>query len=96
MSDKLKAIQAKVANKRNPAHAELLHKDENEKMQENEIPQIHKQENEEIHKTANKKRATFELDEDFHTELKVFATMKRTKMVDVVVAAVRKYMDDNK
>lgn len=95
MSDKLKAIQDKVAKKKSSAHAELLHKDENEKMQEYENKQIHNQENEGIHKTANKKRATFELDEDFHTELKLFATRNRTKMIDVVTAAVRKYMDEN-
>ncbi|WP_391558929.1 hypothetical protein [Robertmurraya sp.] len=85
---KLKAIQDKVANKRSGAHAELLNPTENE--------QIHKYENELLNKTVIKKRATFEFDEDFHTELKIFATQNKTKMVDVVVTALRKYMDEQK
>jgi hypothetical protein len=58
------------------------------------IPGIQENENEQIRKTANKKmkRATFEFEEDFHAELKIFAARHKKKMVDVVVQAIKEYM----
>jgi len=60
---------------------------ENAVLQENE--------NDQMSKKANKKRATFEFDEDFHAELKVFAARHKKKMVDVVIQAIREHMDRN-
>lgn len=40
-----------------------------------------------------KKKATYELDADLHTELKVYAAKNGKKMVDVVEAALREYFE---
>ncbi|MGK5511366.1 hypothetical protein [Brevibacillus formosus] len=56
-------------------------------IQESENAVLQKDGNDEISKNANKKRATFEFDEDFHAELKIFAARHKKKMVDVVVQA---------
>lgn len=45
---------------------------------------------------SNKKKATYELDLDLHTELKVFAAKQNVKMVDVVEVAIREYLKNNK
>ena len=45
--------------------------------------------------TQNKKKATYELDLDLHTELKVFAAKQNKKMVDVVEIAIREYLRNN-
>jgi hypothetical protein len=39
------------------------------------------------------KKATFEFDPQFHTELKIFAAERNKNMVDVVVVAVKEYME---
>ncbi|MCC8438708.1 hypothetical protein HP567_029685 (plasmid) [Brevibacillus sp. M2.1A] len=66
-------------------------------LQEGENAVFHKNENEKISKNANKKmkRATFEFEEDFHAELKIFAARNKKKMVDVVVQAIREHMSKN-
>ncbi|MEC0373322.1 hypothetical protein [Paenibacillus chibensis] len=44
----------------------------------------------------NKKKATYELDLDLHTELKIFAAKQNKKMVDIVELAIREYLRNNK
>lgn len=52
-----------------------------------------KTENAVLHNTEKKKKRTaFEFDEDFHLELKLFATKNKMKMIDVVTAAIQEYM----
>ncbi|MBD3922975.1 hypothetical protein H8B09_30065 [Paenibacillus sp. PR3] len=46
--------------------------------------------------TAAKKKATYELDMDLHTELKVFAAKQDKRMVDIVELAIRRYLEDNR
>jgi hypothetical protein len=41
---------------------------------------------------ASKKKATYELDLELHTELKIFAAKHNKKMVDVVEEALRQYL----
>lgn len=43
-----------------------------------------------------KKKATFELEESLHTELKIQAAVEGKKMVDIVQAALRDYFDKKK
>lgn len=66
-------------------------------IQKDENAVFHKNENEKMSKNANKKmkRATFEFEEDFHAELKIFAARHKKKMVDVVVQAIREHMSKN-
>lgn len=40
-----------------------------------------------------KKKATFELDESLHTELKIHAATEGKKMVDIVQIALRDYFN---
>ncbi|KIL41949.1 hypothetical protein SD70_03510 [Gordoniibacillus kamchatkensis] len=49
-----------------------------------------------IQKPVNKKKATFDFDDQFHTELKIFAAKHNKKMVDIVVEAVDEYMRRHK
>ncbi|WP_412102567.1 hypothetical protein [Paenibacillus alginolyticus] len=49
-----------------------------------------------MQKPVNKKKATFDFDDQFHTELKIFAAKQNKKMVDVVVEAVEEYMRRHK
>lgn len=49
-----------------------------------------------IEPTQKKKKATFDLDLDLHTELKVFAAQQDKKMVEVVEAALRMYFESHK
>lgn len=62
---------------------------------ESENAVLQENENEQNNKSANKKRATFEFEEDFHAELKVFAARHKKKMVDVVVQAIKEHMERN-
>ncbi|SEB49779.1 hypothetical protein [Paenibacillus sp. GP183] len=62
-----------------------------------------KRKSQEIQETVNtgiqksvKKKATFDFDDQFHTELKIFAAKQNKKMVDVVVEAVKEYMRRHK
>jgi hypothetical protein len=41
---------------------------------------------------APKKKVTFDFDQQLHKELKIFAVERNTKMVDIVVEAVKEYM----
>lgn len=43
-----------------------------------------------------KKKATFELDLELHTELKIIAAKQNKKMVDIVELALREYLSINK
>lgn len=45
---------------------------------------------------VKKKKATFDLDPDLHTELKIFAATQDQKMVEVVETALRMYLDSKK
>lgn len=45
-----------------------------------------------IQKNVTKKKATFELDTDLHTKLKIFAAKKGEKMVDIVEKALYEYL----
>jgi hypothetical protein len=45
---------------------------------------------------SGKKRANFDFDEKLHTDLKTFAAQRGKKMVDVVSAAVKEYMEKHK
>lgn len=49
-----------------------------------------------IQKPVNKKKATFDFDDHFHTELKIFAAKQNKKMVTIVVEAVKEYMERHK
>jgi tRNA/tmRNA/rRNA uracil-C5-methylase (TrmA/RlmC/RlmD family) len=62
-----------------------------------------KRKSQEIQETVNtgiqksvKKKATFDFDDQFHTELKIFAAKQNKKMVDVVVEAAKEYMRRHK
>lgn len=48
-----------------------------------------------INTTSEKKKATFDLDKDLHTELKIFAAKQNKKMVEIVEIAIREYMNNN-
>jgi hypothetical protein len=67
---------------------QLLGKHRNQEMQETV--------NTGIQKPVNKKKATFDFDDQFHTELKIFAAKQNKKMVDVVVEALKEYMRRHK
>jgi hypothetical protein len=45
---------------------------------------------------TTKKKVTFDFDQQLHKDLKVFAAERNTKMVDIVVEAVKEYMDKHK
>lgn len=49
-----------------------------------------------IESIPKKKKATFDLDLDLHTELKVFAAQQDKKMVEVVEAALRIHFESQK
>lgn len=49
-----------------------------------------------IEDIPKKKKATFDLDIDLHTELKVFAAQQDKKMVEVVEAALRIHFESQK
>ncbi|MFK7693899.1 hypothetical protein [Paenibacillus sp. HJGM_3] len=49
-----------------------------------------------IQKPVAKKKATFDFDDQFHKELKIFAAKQNKKMVDIVVEAVKEYMRNHK
>ena len=49
-------------------------------------------ENKESDKT--KKKATFELDSDLHTQLKIYAARQNKKMVDIVEEALKEYIKE--
>lgn len=75
-------------------------------IQEDSVSEETQTANNENHITANavnqenanikKKRTAFEFEEDFHTGLKLFATKKKMKMIDVVTQALQEYMERNK
>lgn len=95
LREKLGATQQRTAEQdqsRKQAHETVI-----PGMQEGGNAVLHKNENEQISKSENKKmkRATFEFEEDFHAELKIFAARHKKKMVDVVVQAIREHMNKN-
>jgi len=82
-----------VSNKKE-ALSELLNKKPvNTKLQESVDTVIDKGT---ITPAAIKKKATYELDLDLHTELKVFAAKQDKRMVDIVEIAIRRYLEDNR
>jgi len=79
-----------VSNKREALNELLNRKPVNTKIQESVDSVIERD-----GVTQNKKKATYELDLDLHTELKVFAAKQNKKMVDVVEIAIREYLRNN-
>ncbi|OAB42017.1 hypothetical protein [Paenibacillus glacialis] len=65
----------------------------NTNLQETVNTVIHKDGKEETKSSISpKKKATYELDLDLHTELKIFAAKQNKKMVDIVEIALREYL----
>lgn len=92
---KRKAISQLLANKNESPIQETINKEIN-------IPVntgINKPVNTEINKSVNvdkkKEKTTFEFDEDFKRELKIYAASKNKKMVEIVVEATKEYMKRN-
>lgn len=75
---------------------QLLGKRRSQEIQETVKTGIQETVNTGIQKPVNKKKATFDFDDQFHTELKIFAAKENKKMVDVVVEAVKEYMRRHK
>ncbi|ACB86482.1 hypothetical protein [Natranaerobius thermophilus] len=75
-------------SKRKAINQLLEDSDSNTKIQE------YSEEEEGVNNNKTKKKATFELDSDLHTQLKIYAARQNKKMVDVVEEALKEYMKD--